>query len=244
MNFCIVAGGTGSRVGANRPKQFIEISGKPILAYTIDIFNTNENIDAILVVCHPNWIDYCKDMVGRFNQNKVRWIVKGGTTFQESVLNGLNFLKSLLGTETDPNDIVLIHYGGAPFTSQKIVDGVLNMTNARGSAVTATPCFQLLSTRDTESTSTRWLDRDKIIQIASPYGFRFSYLIDIYERASDRGLLETIEPHTTSLMFALGDTVNYCYGDQTNIKITTREDIDLFKGYVLQKRSQLLKSEH
>ena len=98
------------------------------------------------------------------------------------------------------------------------------------------PCYQLLSSKESDSTSVHWKDRDKYIIIACPYGFWFSYLLDIYKRAEEQGLLETIEPHTTSLMYALGETINYAYGDQTNIKITTAEDIDLFEGYMLMKK--------
>jgi len=233
----ILAGGTGTRVGAGRPKQFIEVLGKPVLAYTCGIFQDNERIDAIEIVCHRDWIDYCKGMVEQYALSKVKWIVMGGETFQVSVINGMKHLENLLGAETDLNDNVFIQYGGAPFTSQKIVDAVIDMTIDRGSAVTATPCYQLLSIKDKDDTKTStWVDRDKYTQIACPYGFRFSYLLDIYKRSANLGLLEKIEPHTTSLMFALGDTINLAYGDQTNIKITTAEDIDLFEGYVLMKQ--------
>jgi 2-C-methyl-D-erythritol 4-phosphate cytidylyltransferase len=107
----------------------------------------------------------------------------------------------------------------------------------KGSAVTATPCYQLMGSNDVNGTSRTWVDRDKYIQIACPYGFQFLYLLDIYKRAEEEGLLNTIEPHTTSLMYALGDTIYQAYGDQTNIKITTREDLNLFEGYVLMKSS-------
>lgn len=234
----ILAGGTGTRVGAGRPKQFIEVLGKPVLAYTCEIFQENKNIDAIEVVCHHHWMDYCREMVMQYGLTKVRWIVPGGETFQDSVMNGMKHLEKLLGKETSLEDNVFIQYGGAPFTSQKIVDAVVEMTIERGSAVTGTPCYQLLSTRDSETTLEHWVDRDKYIQIACPYGFRFSYLLNIYRRADEQGLLETIEPHTTSLMFALGDVINYTYGDQTNIKITTAEDIVLFEGFVLRKRKK------
>lgn len=232
----ILAGGTGTRVGAGKPKQFIEVLGKPVLAYTIEIFQKNDYIDAIEVVCHHDWIDYCRDMCEKYGLSKVKWIVLGGETFQDSVISGVKHLEALLGSETSLNDNVFIQYGGAPFTSQKIVNAVVDMTIERGSAVTATPCYQLLSERTTDSTSEVWCDRDKYIQIACPYGFRFSYLLDIYKRSAKQGLLETIEPHTTSLMYALGDTINYTYGDQTNIKITTAEDVVMFEGYVLEAR--------
>jgi 2-C-methyl-D-erythritol 4-phosphate cytidylyltransferase len=108
----------------------------------------------------------------------------------------------------------------------------------RGSAITATPCYQLMGSNDGGNISKSWVDRDKYIQIACPYGFKYSYLLDIYKRAEEKGLLETVEPHTTSLMYALGDTLYQAYGDQTNIKITTKEDIDLFEGYLLMKKSR------
>lgn len=234
----ILAGGTGTRVGAGRPKQFIEVLGKPVLAYTCEIFQKNKKIDAIEVVCHHDWIEYCQQMVEKYGLTKVRWIVLGGETFQDSVINGVRHLEGLLGTETSLDDNVFIQYGGAPFTSQKIVNAVVEMTEERGSAVTATPCYQLLSERTTDTTSEVWCDRDKYIQIACPYGFRFSYLLDIYKRSEEQGLLKTIEPHTTSLMYALGDTINYAYGDQTNIKITTAEDIEMFEGYVMAEQKK------
>ena len=238
MNIAIIlAGGTGTRVGAGRPKQFIEVLGKPVLAYTCEIFQDNKRIDAIEIVCHHDWIDYCNEMVEKYNLKKVKWIVPGGETFKDSVMNGKNHLEKLVGKEVSLDDNVYIQYGGAPFTSQKIVDAVIDMTEERGSAVTGTPCYQLMTIKnDEDNTRTNtWIDRDKYTQIACPYGFRFSYLLDVYKRAEEQKLIDKIEPHTTSLMFALGDTINLAYGDQTNIKITTKEDLDMFEGYILFK---------
>lgn len=240
MNIVIIlAGGVGHRVGADRPKQFIEILGKPILAYTTEIFQENEKTDAIEIVCHHSWMDYCRDMVKKYNLTKVRWMTEGGDTFQDSVMHGVRKLKDLMQTgEVKDTDNVYIQYGGAPFTSQKIVNAVIDMTEERGSAVTGTPCYQLMGTRDDESHSFHYVNRDEYIQIACPYGFRFDYLLDVYRRAKQEDLLDKIEPHTTSLMYALGDTINYAYGDQTNIKITTQEDLDIFEGYVRMKQAR------
>ena len=89
----ILAGGNGTRVGADRPKQFVEILGKPILAYTVEIYQKNPNINSIEIVCHKNWIDYVKNMVKLENLTKVKWIVEGGNTFMESVISGINELE-------------------------------------------------------------------------------------------------------------------------------------------------------
>jgi 2-C-methyl-D-erythritol 4-phosphate cytidylyltransferase len=227
----ILAGGVGSRVGAGRPKQFVNILNKPVLAYTVEIFQNHPEVDAIEIVCHKSWKDYLNEIIKKYNFTKVKWIADGGETFQDSVMNGINHLKGNISED----DYVLIQYGAAPFTSEKIVTDVIRVMKEKGSAVTATPCYQLMGSNDENKTSSTWVDRDKYIQIACPYGFKFRYLLDIYERAEKQGLIDKIEPHTTSLMYALGDTLYQAYGDQTNIKITTKEDLDMFEGYVLMK---------
>lgn len=235
MNIALIlAGGTGSRVGAERPKQFVEVLGRTVLAYTIEIFQNHQDIHAIELVCHEKWIDYTRRMVDDEKFTKVHWIVRGGKDFQHSVLNGINNLRHI--SEFSGNDLMLIHYGAAPFTSEKIVTDCIEVAKQYGSAFSATPCYQLLGSNDEKKTSTRWVDRDQYIQIACPQCFRFDYLLSIYDRAEEKGLLEIIEPHTTSLVYALGDVLYQSYGDQTNIKITTSEDLDLFEGYVLMKR--------
>lgn len=233
----ILAGGVGSRAEAERPKQFVEVLGKPVLAYTIETCQKHPEIDKVQVVCHSSWMDYCADMVKKYHLSKVEWIVSGGRLFQDSVMNGVRHLEGLMEKgQIRGEDYVLIHYGAAPFASDKIFSDVIHVMKEKGSSFTATPCYQLMGSNDEEGTSRRWVDRDQYVQIASPYGFRFSYLLDIYKRAAEQDLIDKTEPHTTSLMYALGDTLYQAYGDQTNIKITTKEDFDLFEGYVLMKQ--------
>lgn len=230
----ILAGGIGSRVGADRPKQFIKVLDKPVVAYTIEIFENHSEIDAIEIVCHKSWKAYLQEIVEKNEYRKVKWIVDGGETFQDSVVSGINNLKN----EIDKKDYVLIQYGVAPFTSERIITDVIKVMKVKRSSVTGTPCYQLMGSLDGEE-SKNWVDRDQYIQIACPYGFRYDYLLDIYRRAEKAGLIEKIEPHTTSLMYALGERLNLAYGDQTNIKITTKEDLDLFEGYILMKRKRV-----
>lgn len=234
----ILAGGEGTRMGAGRPKQFIEVLGKPVLAYTAEIFQNHPEVDAVEIVCHRSWKEYLLEMLQKYGLTKVKWIVDGGGTFQESVMSGINGLKDRISGD----DYVLIQYGAAPFTSEKIVTDVIRVMKERGCAVTATPCYQLMGSNDGDGISKSWVDRDKLIQIACPYGFRFSYLRDVYRRAEERGLLGRVEPHTTSLIYALGDTLYQAYGDQANIKITTKEDLELFEGYVLRKQRDVKKN--
>jgi 2-C-methyl-D-erythritol 4-phosphate cytidylyltransferase len=230
----LLAGGSGSRVGGDRPKQFVEVLGKPVLAYTAEIFQRHPQVDAVEIVCHRDWRNYLDEMVDKYRLSKVKWVADGGATFQDSVQRGLDRLHG----EMQRDDYVLLHYGAAPFTSQKILSDVIRVMLEKGNAVTATPCYQLMGSNDPGGLSKSWVDRDQYIQLASPYGFRFGYLQDLYRRARERGLLETVEPHTTSLVYALGDVLYQAYGDQTNIKITTQEDLLLFEAYARMCQAQ------
>lgn len=234
----ILAGGIGSRVGLEKPKQFIDVLNKPIIAYTIEIFEYNPYIEAIEVVCHKDWVSYLDDIIQRYKYKKVKWIVQAGDSFQKSVINGINNLNDKM----KPDDYVLIQYGAAPFTSDKIVNDVIRVMKEKNSAVSATPCYQLLGSNDGNGMSETWKNRDDYIQIACPYGFKFSYIKNVYKRAEEKDILDKVEPHTTSLIYALGDSLYQAYGDQTNIKITTKEDIDMFEGYVLMKHRHQSKS--
>ena len=228
----ILAGGSGTRLGADRPKQFVEILGKPVLVYTIEIFQTHAEVDAIEIVCHPDWQEYLAEQIDKYNLSKVQWIVDGGDSFQTSVMNGMHFLKERISLE----DIVMIQYGAAPFTSGEIVSDNLRICRQHGMAAACTPCYQLMATNDGDGISKNWVDRDKFIQIACPQSFRFEYLLDIYEQAEKKDLLKKTDPHTTSLMGTLHLPIYQSYSNQTNIKITTKEDLDLFEGYVWKRQ--------
>lgn len=226
----ILAGGVGSRVGADRPKQFVEVCGKPILAYTAEIYQKHPEVDAIEIVCHKSWKDYLHKMIEKYSLTKVKWIADGGNTFQESVINGVNFLRNAISLD----DIVMIHYGASPFTSQEIITDSIKVCKENNMAASCIPCYQLMGTNDGKK-SEKWVDRDALVQISCPQSFKFSYILDIYKRAAEKGLLDKIEPHTTSLMYALGDVVFQSYGDQSNIKITTKEDVLFFEYYLQGK---------
>jgi 2-C-methyl-D-erythritol 4-phosphate cytidylyltransferase len=131
----------------------------------------------------------------------------------------------------------MIHYGASPFTSPEIVSDAIRVCKEHGRLVSCTPCYQLSGTNDR---SLNWVNRDKYTQIACSQCFRYEYLLNIYKRAEEKGLLNIVEPHTTSLMYALGDTISQSSGNQTNVKITTKEDLELFEGYVMVKLSRML----
>ena len=227
----ILAGGIGSRVGADIPKQFIEVLGKPILVYTIEAFQNHPEIDAIEVVCIESHMDYLRDLVDEYNLDKVKWITKGGVDFQHSVINGVNNLKGVL----DDEDVVLVHYGASPFIQNDIITDAIRVCRKKGNSSPAMSSPLLVGTNDGDK-STEWIDRDKIVIFNAPQCFKFSYVTQLFDEAIEKDLIDKVEPHTTTLMYLMGREIYFSKSSQINIKITNKEDIELFKGYVLAKR--------
>ncbi len=235
MNVAIIlAGGSGTRMNMEKPKQFIEVMGKPIVVYTVEVFQSHPEIDEIEIVCVEEYMDYMEELVEKYGLTKVRRIVKGGANFQYSVINGIAGIREKMCSE----DIVLVHYAASPFVSGEIISDGIRVAGKKGNAASATPCFLLMGTNDDGRKSTKWVDRDKLMQLNSPQCFQFGYIEQLYEKAGKRHLLDKVEPHTTSLMYAMGETIYFSKGNQTNIKITTKEDLELFEGYVLMKQEK------
>lgn len=235
MNIAVIlAGGVGSRVGADRPKQFIEILGKPVLAYTIEKFNSHPEIDAIEIVCVKSHIDYLKDMVKEYGLNKVKWVTEGGSTFQGSVMNGVNNLKDKAGDD----DIVLVHFGASPFVEADIISDAIRVCKEKGNAISTTPFFLLSGYKDDDEKSTRYIDRDTVVCMNSPHAFKYKFVYELYQEGVETGVIDRVEPHTTTMMYELKKPIYFSKGSQTNIKITTKEDLDLFEGYVLMKQKR------
>lgn len=233
MNIAVIlAGGVGSRVGAGMPKQFVKILGKPVIVYTIEAFQKHEDIDAIEVVCVKSHIDYTKELVDTYGLSKVKWITEGGADFQGSVLNGINNLQD----KCSEDDIVLVHFGASPFVEGDIIADAVRVCKIKGNAISTTPFYLLSGVKDDDEKTTKWIDRDTIACMNSPHAFRYGYIRDIYKRAVETGVIKEVEPHTTTLMYKMGETIYFSKGSQSNIKITTKEDLDLFEGYVLMKQ--------
>ena len=233
MNIAVIlAGGVGSRVGAGMPKQFVKILGKPVIVYTIEAFQKHVDIDAIEVVCVKSHIDYMKELVDTYGLSKVKWITEGGADFQGSVLNGINNLQD----KCSEDDIVLVHFGASPFVEGDIIADAVRVCKIKGNAISTTPFYLLSGVKDDDEKTTKWIDRDTIACMNSPHAFRYGYIRDIYKRAVETGVIKEVEPHTTTLMYKMGETIYFSKGSQSNIKITTKEDLDLFEGYVLMKQ--------
>lgn len=230
MNVAIIlAGGTGTRVGARVPKQFVEINGKPILAYTIDLFQQNPKIDAIEVVCHLDWMDHAKEIVQAYHYSKVHWITNGGDTFQESTINAVFYLKDKIKSD----DVVVISFGVSPMTPQEDIDDSIRVCNIHGNAIASKDIDLCTCIKDNDQSTTQNLIRETIKGFANPWTFRYGELLEAYEYAISNNMLNNLEPHTTSLYLALGKRLWFSQCTTAAVKITTKQDIDLFEGWLL-----------
>lgn len=235
----ILAGGVGKRLSSITPKQFIHVMGKPILIYTLETFQQNKEIDAIQIVCLPNYQRKLWELVEEYHLTKVQWIVDSGETYQDSVIQGI---KGLLNV-CQEDDIVLIHFGVGAFVSEDEINDSIKVCHRNGNGIAATPCVLCLCQKDGELSSVVGIDREQMMGLASPQTFRFDLLCKMYRRAEQEHILDKIDPHTTSLMFALGIRIYFSKSSQRNIKITTREDLELFEGYVYARQKKGLKQK-
>ena len=234
MNVAVIlAGGVGSRLGAGIPKQFVNVLGKPVIVYTIEKFNTHPEIDAIEVVCIEEYIDILKTFVNSYKLNKVKFIVKGGSVFQQSVINGVVGLRGYV----DEEDIVLVHWAASPFISHEEITDAIRVCKEKGNSIAAYPAYLLYGLKEGNSSSTvQGIDRDTFMIMNAPQCFKYGYISQLYEEAEQSGILDKVEPHTTTLMYAMGRRIYFSKGNQNSIKITTKEDIDMFLGYLLAQQ--------
>ena len=235
----ILAGGVGNRLGAKIPKQFIEVLGKPVLAYTIEAFEKHPEIDAILVACVKPYIDYVWDIKEKYGLSKLKWITEGGDTFQGSVLNGIRYLEN----KVDKDDIVLIHFGASPFITGDIISDCIKVCEEKGNAISTTDFYLLsgkkksnASVSDPENYTDEYINRDTVAIMNTPHAFKYGFVSEMYDEAIRTGVIDTVEPHTTTLMYAMGKPIYFALGSQNNIKITRKEELELFEGYVLEQQ--------
>lgn len=237
MNVAIIlAGGKGVRLGLNVPKQFAEVLGKPVIAYTLDIFQQHPEIDAIEIVCVKGYFDEMWEICRKYGLTKVKWIVEGGASFQESVLKGVQGLEGICADD----DIVTIHTGVAPFLDPDFLTDNLRVCREKGNAITSYPLYSLAGMKNEENPGMTnvWFDRDSIVCLKNPHSVRYALIRDMYKEAVKTGLIDKVKPYTTTLMFHMKIPIYLSKGSQMNIKITKKEDLDLFEAFVMMKQKR------
>lgn len=231
----IIAGGSGQRMNQDIPKQFINVNDKPVIVYTLEAFQQHPGIDAIAVVCLEGWREILNAYAKQFNITKLRWITDGGKNGQESIKNGIWALKD----ECAPDDMILIHDGIRPMVSQEIISDCITKCRKNGSAVTVIPCAEAMLLSDDKLSSKETILRDKLARTQTPQAFFLEKLVWAHEEAAKRGITNSIA--TCTLMIELGETVSFSTGSEKNIKLTTTDDIEIFKALLVSKKDEWLK---
>jgi 2-C-methyl-D-erythritol 4-phosphate cytidylyltransferase len=235
----IIAGGSGHRMGQDIPKQFINVYDKPVLIYTLEGFQKHPQIDAIEVVCIDGWHDVLRAYAKQFNITKLRWIVSGGETGQESIRNGVYNLEG----KVSDDDIVIIHDGIRPLVDDSVLTDVLVKAAKFGNAVTSMPYNEqiFVISKEDETTTTQYIPRETLRRVSTPQAYRFDILDQKYHEAFEKKIGIFGSSYTNTMMVELGETLHFAAGSDKNIKLTTKDDLELFKAYLKADKDSWLK---
>lgn len=233
----IIAGGSGHRMGQDIPKQFINVYDKPVLVYTLQGFQEHPDIDAIELVCIDGWHDVARAYARQFNIDKLKWIVSGGDSGQESIRNGVFALEDKCGE----NDIVVIHDGIRPLVDADVLTDVIATCRRYGNGVSSMPYNEQIFLVDDEISTTRYIPRETLRRVVTPQAYRFGKLDQAYHKAFAEGIGIHGSSYTNTMMVELGERLYFAKGSDKNIKLTTKDDLELFKAYLKMDRETWLK---
>lgn len=235
----IIAGGTGNRMGQSIPKQFLNVFDKPVLIYTLENFERQDEVDAICVVCIEGWEEMVRAYANQFNISKLRWIVKGGGSAQESIRNGVERLETELGAD----DLVIIHDGIRPLVEPSVLTDVISKAREFGNAVTSMPYNEqiFIVDKDDETTTTQYIPRETLRRVSTPQAYRMGLLSEKYREAFEKNIGVGGSNYTNTMMVQLGVRLHFAAGSDKNIKLTTKDDLELFKGYLTKGEDKWLK---
>ncbi len=222
----ITAAGVGSRMHQEIPKQFLNVNDKPIIIYTLEAFQKHPNIDAIEVVCLEGWHDILRAYCRQFGIDKLDGVVSGGSNGQESIFYGLKDISM----RYNKKDIVLVHDGNRPLVSADVISDSISVCENYGNAVAVTQCVEAMLRKNTidGTYALEQVDREDLKKTQTPHAFPLGTLIDMHKQASSRGIKNTVASCTMAI--DLGMKVYFSHGSEKNFKITTMDDLDMFKA--------------
>ena len=226
----VIAGGVGSRMGACVPKQFVEVDGRPVLFWTLEAFQRHPMIDAIELVLIDGWRDVVEDFKNRLGISKLKWIVPGGASAQESIRNGVFALEGVCA----PDDIVVVHDGIRPLVESAVLDSVIEVARKFGDGVTSMPYNEQIFVVDEKepSTTTKYIPRETLRRVATPQAYRFDLIDAAYHEAFEKGIGVHGSAYANTMMVELGRRLHFAAGSDRNLKLTTKGDLAVFKALV------------
>lgn len=235
MNHALIfAGGSGTRINSrSRPKQFLQFYGKELIIHTLENFQNHPEINDIVIVCIEGWISYLEKLLAKYEIDKVRKVVLGGKTGQESIYNGLCAIKEF----SEKYDIVLVHDGVRPFVNENLILDCIKSVKENGCAITVTPAIETIVNIEDGRIKTI-TDRSKCFHAKAPQCFYVDELFEAHRKAREDGNLNMID--SASLMKFYGHELYTVQGNFDNIKITTPADFYTFKAlYEVREQQQI-----
>ena len=235
----IIAGGSGHRMGQNIPKQFINVYDKPILIYTLEGFQKHPMVDAIEVVCIEGWDRLVWAYAKQFGISKLKWITRGGNSGQESIRNGVYNLEG----KVSDDDVIIIHDGIRPLIEPEVLTDVITKAQTLGNAVTSMPYNEqiFVVSKDDATTTTQFIPRETLRRVATPQAYKFGLLDEKYHEAFEKEIGIYGSHYTNTMMVELGVRLNFAAGSDKNIKLTTKDDLEMFKGYISRVKESWIK---
>ena len=226
----IIAGGVGSRMAQDIPKQFLNVNDKPVLIYTLEGFQRHPMIDAIELVCIEGWEEIAKAYAKQFNIDKLKWVVKGGNSAQESIRNGVYNLEGI----ANEDDVIIIHDGIRPMIDSFVLSDVIKICNEKGNAVTSLPYNEQIFKIDPDdpSSTTEYIPRETLRRVSTPQAYKFGLLDSSYHKAFEEEIGIYGSSYTNTMMVELGERLYFAAGSDKNIKLTTKDDLETFKAYL------------
>ena len=235
MNIAVIfAGGSGVRMGAGIPKQFLEINGKPIIVHTLELFENHGEIDRIYVTMLADYIPYMKRLVKKFALTKVADVIPGGETGQDSIYNGLK----RAAEDNDGDSVVLIHDGVRPWVSYDTISRNIAGVKENGNAITCTPCFETILMSTTGKTVETVPYRKDTYAAQAPQSFRLGEIIAAHEkvRATENRYDNLVDSCT--LIKSIGIEAHMVEGNRGNIKVTTPEDVYMYRALIQYRENE------
>ena len=235
----IIAGGSGRRMGMDIPKQFINVYEKPVLMYTLEGFQSHPMIDEIEVVCIEGWHDVVWAYAKQCGITKLKRIISGGETGQESIRNGVYALEGIC----KEGDTVIIHDGIRPLVDASVLTDVIQTCKKYGNAVTSLPYNEQIFVVDENdpSTTVQYIPRETLRRVSTPQAYRYNLLNTKYHEAYTKNIGIHGSHYANTMMVELGVRLYFAAGSDKNIKLTTKDDLELFKGYLNMDKDTWLK---
>lgn len=230
----IIAGGSSQRMGQDVPKQFICVDNKPIIIYTLEVFQRNSNIDSIVIVCKDGWQSVVEAYSRQFGITKVDNIISNGATRHDSIYNGLVSLKNVAKND----DIVAIMDANRPLVTDQVIDDSINKCKIYGIALPVVPCVDSMYFSNDGVDCVNNAKRESLFKGQSPESIKYGKAMDLYCKAND---LKINNLSTAALLVEFGEKIYFSKGSERNIKITTTEDIEIFKALLASRKDEWLK---